>query len=432
MVKSNLNVPLVKSNMSREEQVILGNKMKELIIDKLERKFSVKYQGSSTGKIATMVIVGSNVSYIKEVKSYLWNRFRTGQDKINGHGSIETTIVIQLSELDQISKTLIEVEYKKVFPNGSKNIHVEKIVEKEVVIEKVVEVVNTLKVKPEKGRLSISLFLSSLLTFERNLINPASVGNIKLKDYFIFEKELSDGYTVLKCGNEDYATKIEKALKWFIGDTEDSDSILKIDNQVFIKLSQIIKRKVRSSGVLFCLPPSCTASYKEVESRLRRVSKGSIPIMSYYGPIKAFYTKDKTAERVHGLITEMGWFVKLHNNHELTVFTTRPEVASLDSDVVSIETSDISSPEVEKLEEKIESIPVISKTIGHNFFPKFIEPVSSREDALVELEKLYLNQEIFSALSSEVQKEVISVLKESWVENHVEDYVKDLLTFFKK
>jgi hypothetical protein len=432
MGKGDSIVPLIKLNISREEQVILGNKMKELIIDKLERKFSVKYQGSSTGKIATMVIVGSSVSYIKEVKSYMWSHFRTGQDKINGHGSIDTTIVIQLSELDQISKTMIEVEYKKVFPNGSKNIHIENIVKKDVVIEKIVEVVNTPKVKPEKRRLSISLFLSSLLTFERNLINPASVGNIKLKDYFVFEKDLSDGYTVLKCGNEDYATKIEKALKWFIGDTEDNDSILKIDNQVFIKLSEIQKRKEKSSGVLFCLPPSCTASYKEVESRLRRVSKGSIPIMSYYGPINAFYTKDKTAERVYCLITEMGWFVKLYDNHNLTVFTTKPEAASLDSDVVSIETIDISSTEAEKLEEKIESAPILSKTIGHNFFPKFIEPVASKEDALIELEKLYLNQEIFSALSSDVQKEVTSVLKESWVENHVEDYVKDLLTFFKK
>jgi hypothetical protein len=57
--------------------------------------------------------------------------------------------------------------------------------------------------------------------------------------------------------------------------------------------------------------------------------------------------------------------------------------------------------------------------------------VNDRNEAFIELNKLYLNDSLFSKLSPDVQDEVKETLKKVFIEDYTEKYTNMLLTFLK-
>ncbi len=434
---------VVEEKMERFKQVEFGNKIKALVKKNVGISFTAKYQGSTKGKIAVMVIVGSNFPFISKVKTYLWSHLHIAPAKIIGHGGIDTTIVIKLVELEKVSLSAIDTEYSKDFPESL--IPIVKMRDANTIVPAIEEVVKLPIDKPEHGKKSISQTLSSVFLFENQISNPAFVGSIVLKNFFTYDKKMENQFTVLNSKSEDIAMMIEKSLVWFIGN---ESLVFRLEEKILIDLSKLKEKKERSVGLLFCLPPNCNSSHSEVESRLRRVCKGTIPMVKDItdNSFKVNYSKKGSASKIYGLIKEMGWITTFDSDKELTVYLKEPEVAIVNKEEDTIPEI-ILAEEAEIIGEKVDSVvtevipsievkePSVVLSLGKvtetDFASELIRIIDDKDKAFLELRKLWLNPKLFSRLPIEKQKKVSDVIKNELIERDPEYCTEILLNFFK-
>lgn len=419
-------------NLSREQQIALGKKITALVEKQIGPSFNSKYQGS--GKVAILRIAASKLDMIKTARSYIQNDLSLEIQSSNpqnhkNHGSgMKRTILINLSE--QKPETILKVEstFKLMLENGNlKKVApvvtasetsipdtdslVEKT-EKQLAIEatnhmnhKIHEMVEEDSKSPMK---SISLFLASLFSAEQDIMNPLSKDKLKVRELFFYGAE-KDGYHALCCCDEVTAAKIEKALQWFLG----KNWALRLEDydlDVMVDLSKVEQKKKRVAGILYCFPPSYSASIDEVLARVYRLSHDSKPEMGCIGnySFEVSFGKKKMALKIFTYMQQMGWFVTLSEKEDRILIYTGDKK----------EFSPPSNSEVKEV------IPVSNER-------EIIPLVKCKEEALNEIEKIYKDPYTFSKLSKETQNRFVFVLKSAYKEARPEEYAKSLLEFFK-
>lgn len=427
--------------MEREAQVAIGRKIAALIKKEVGEGFTDKYQGSTKGKVAIMVIIGSNVSFISKVKSYLWNHCHISPEKIKGHGSgLETTIKIHLSEFKSETLAKIEEEYIRVFPECKSKI-VPIVAKPTTAADEAIEVQRKAMSSATRLRISISTFLINVFEFENSYVEIKE----DIKNLFSYCKEKNDSLQLILCKNEQVAVRIEQALQWLIGNPM---FVIRTGKEIMVNFSEMPPLEKRS-GINFCFPPNKNATTNEVIARLHRVNYVSTPKMvsktDNYDFFTVQYFQKKTVPKVLDIINNMGWNAWPANNGDL-IICTHPEDQNEKEkrQASSQQVVEVSSVVEEKtvipaseqvIEEEVHADKYLAlpgfatkqpETIGDVF-----STVQSKDEAFIELNILYHNFRLFSKLSPETKEEIKNTLKQVFMEEYTEEYVQTLLHFLK-
>ena len=415
--------------MERSEQVVIGKKITALIKKAVGDGFTAKYQGSPKGKVAIMVIVGSNVNFISKVKSHLWSHCRINNDKIKGHGhGLETTLQVNLSELKTETLAKIEEEYVRVFPDRK-----EKVAKVKVENPKEIQVKAHKKAMSDltKFRISISAFLSNIFEFENALSSSKSKENTQR--LFDFSKEKNDSLLVIFGKDEEIAIKIERALQWLIDGT-DSDIVCRTKEEIVVDFSQLSTSLSKNHREInFCFPPDPDSDGLDVLNRLRRVyGICTAPVVEKTdkaGCFLAKYVSKKMPSKILILIKDMGWNAWISSEGNLQICTNLDQNEEQSSESVSSLVEVVLEPTVQEVNaDKYLVLPGLAtkqpETVGSTLCT-----VNNRNEAFLELNKLYLNNSLFSNLPSEKQDMVKGTLKRIFQEEHTEEYADMLLSF---
>ena len=476
--------------MERDVQVVIGRRIAALIKKEVGEGFTDKYQGSTKGKVAVMVIIGSNVSFISKVKSYLWNHCHIAPEKIKGHGSgLETTIKIHLSEFKTEILTYIDDEYKRVFPECKSKVVEVKI---ETPVEIKAEVHRHAMSKLAKFRLGVSTFLNGIFEFENGFLPEGE--KIDLKKLFNFSKERDESLQNIICKDEDTAIKIEQALQWLI-DGNNPNIIGRTKAEIVVIYSELPTNLSRNHpGVNYCFPPSYVSYPMEINLRLKRIKSTLSPNEVIKGEDKGSfivrYNRVRTASKIFEIINEMNWTSWTDNSgglHIHTYFKNPPMIeqsSSTESTVSEPETAEDNIPSLSEIEvvltstndsieelpileyptpERVEAVASILKEVILGDFEKpdilaargtesclalelpgfsLDEPEvmtvghllplpGNRKQVFFELNKLFLNKELFAKLSPETQDKVFEKLNHEFQYGNTEFYALFLMELLK-
>ncbi len=179
----------------------------------------------------------------------------------------------------------------------------------------------------------------------------------------------------------------------------------------------------------YCLAPNEFSTVGDIEERLHRVYHLPKPVIKKIGDyFKVEYKKKPLAKYVHNIINAMGWKSKVKDNI-LTVFTgLLPNETTRDIEITPVvddKTENTLSPV--HTDRDVFDLSIHSVV---NESPFFI--INSKEEALIELKKLYFDPQLSTELSEETKNDIHFVLQENWKKTHPEEYAIALLDFLKK
>lgn len=447
---------------SREDQELLGRKIAKLTEKKVGSFFSWNTKQGG-GVVAKLIFTAAKLTVIKQIKNYLQRElgleYQNDKDTSKNHGSgAKFVVLVNLSEIKNDGVVRVENAYSITFKDdhltsvdnsNKKQSSMGEVIRSEIKDKNLIttpaivgnsssqdstvvpEEKSKSKVKPESKRMSLSQFLSSFLFFEVGLYGYSSLLNGPIpKSLFHYDKKMKGGRTIIHCLNEKISAQVLSSLIWFTGDMEfvDRDS-----KDVLVNLSYTKSPDKKPYGVHFCLPPTKTDSWIEVEKRLLRVKDGTYPkLVSCAADGSSFtisYHKKDTARKIYDFLIQMGWMVHFdRDNNFLVIFTSSSTIP----DLVHTE---IIVPEKEIVPEVV--IPVL-EAVGEfvsqtsNIEEHTLSLVEEKAQALKEFEEVFNNKELFVTLSPELQSEIISVLEANWKEMHREEYLKQLMNKFFK
>lgn len=403
--------------MNRNEQVVLGRKIRKLIEKNVNSGFSSRFQGA--GKVATLVISTSSKSFVGKIKFYLKNELQL--DLHNGsknHGSGEkNTIQVALSTIDPKSIELIEKQFKIILESSKKNNPPKKLEQKGD------QVINTLKgpklrvmnFSPStKFIRKISPFLNGVFKFESAYLKES-------ENLFEFNKsETDENYLTIHCLNEEVAQMVELATRWFSGN---ADLVIREGIDLIINFSDINKEK-EPSWVGFCLPPKTNVSVDEIVNRLKRVRTGSNPKVTAVS-LSSFcvnYVRADVVPKIYADLEKMGWTVVSKDKNSFIV-ECRDDYPGL-KDIVPPKSFDSSKNTPEN-----KTKDTLVKSIASNGFS------SEETEAIQKLKDLRANQSLFDLLSLETKDEIAHLLEEirqKEEKQKVETYARSLLAVLRK
>lgn len=408
--------------MNRNEQIILGRKIRKLIEKNFNSGFSSRFQGA--GKVATLVVSASSKSFIGKIKFYLKNELRLElHNGSKNHGSGEkNTIQVALSDLSQQSILIIEEQFKVILENSKKKV-TEKSQEEKGLEKAEEKIVNTLK-GPKMRVLNFSpstKFIRKISPFLNGIFRFESTYLPSTENLFEFNKnETDEEYLTIHCLNEKVAKEIELAAVWFSGNP---DLVIREGTDLIINFSDITKKEKEPSWVSFCFPPQINAELEEVVARLRRVRSGSTPQVTKEGDSSfcVTYVRTDVVPKIYDDLKKMGWTVKPKDIKSFIVEcqndypVLKEPVVPNDFEKVNLETIFCQDSSFKRLSNK-----------GFS---------AEEAEALQKLKDLESNQELFNLLSPETKEEIINLLEElrqKEKRQKVELYAKSLISVFRK
>lgn len=421
-------------HLNRPEQELLARKMVAILYKEFGRKaFKPDYQGPKEGSICTLVLKGNDFAEMQNIRTYLHKPLMVHYEKILNHGSIKTTIKIQISELDSDEVNVVEAMHEGLFPNA-------KCYKVEIKTETPVEIkaVEHRKAMSQltKFRSGISSFITNIFEFENKFLPESKKRDVK--NLFNFCKERDESLQTVICKDEETAIRIESALQWLI-DGNNPNIICRTKAEIVVIYSELPTNLSRNHpGINFRFPPSRGAGSAEIGIRILGVKSTPSPFDIYAvnstDTFLVTYARKSSAHKILILLKDMGWNVWITTEEDLMVCTlpcTNGDQSSSTEPIVS---------EFANVEDNVPSISEIE--IVHHADPKYlIVPglaheetvgnilcvVHSKDDAFIELNQLYLNDSLFSKLSSEMQDEIKRTLKRIFQEEKTEEYAQMLL-----
>ncbi|MFA6459575.1 MAG: hypothetical protein WCV79_04270, partial [Candidatus Paceibacterota bacterium] len=333
------------------------------------------------------------------------------------------------SELDSEEMNAIENLHKEMFPN-------DKCYKTEIKIENPVEIKAEAHKKAmsdlTKFRISISVFLSHIFEFEN--ARSSSKPKENTQRLFDFSKEKNEVLLVIVGKDEEVAIKIERALHWLVDGT-DPDIVCRTNEEIVVDFSQLSTSLSKNHREInFCFPPDPDSDGLDVLNRLRRVyGICTAPVvekkMDKEGYFLAKYVSKKMPPKILILIKDMGWNAWLSNTGDLVICTHPDQNEEQSSEPGSSLVEVVPEPAVQEVHtSKYIATPGLTskqpETVGSVFCT-----VQNRNEAFIELNKLYLNNSLFSNLPSEKQDMIKGVLKRIFQEEHTEEYADMLLSF---
>jgi hypothetical protein len=454
------------SDFSREDQESLGSKIAKLTEKKVGSFFSWNTKQGG-GVVAKLIFTAAKITVITQIKNYLQRElglsYQNDKDTSKNHGSgAKFTLLVNLSEIRKDGRTRVENAYSIIFKDenlspksisNKKEDLLRKVISEEIkdtntyknLISKpaiigtssgmeditALEEKSKSKVKPESKKMSLSQFLSSFLFFEVGLYGYSSLLNDPIpKSLFHYDKKMKGEHTIIHCLNEKIAAQVLSSLIWFTGDMEFVDRESK---DVMINLSYTKSLDKKPYGVHFCLPPTKTDTWVEVEKRLLRVKDGTYPkLVSCAADGSSFtvsYHKKDTVRKIYDFLIQMGWMVHFdRDNNFLVIFTSSSTVPDLVRAEIIVPEKEIVSEVVIPVMEAVEEF--VSQT--SKIEERTLSLVEEKAQALKEFEEAFNNKELFVTLSFELQREIVSVLEANWKEMHKEEYLKQLMNKFFK
>lgn len=409
------------TTLTRQEQIdTLGKKICLLLQEKYGTFFSSSYEGA--GMVATLKIVSSDLKKIKWAKSYLKSSLKLGMKKVSkNHGSgIHTTILIDLSDVsaDSAERILSATQpvlkkandnKKEVLPvvGTEKLEHVsESVPEPEaaaiIILEEVV------KIEKDHDLKSLISYITWMLKFE----------GVSSKS-FLCDK-MKEGEYCITCNSTDDAVKVDTYLSWLVGDPS---LVVTEKKVVMVDYKKKIKKEKSLERFRFCLPPSGRADSEEIKRRLLRVSVGSRPSVSARSESKFMvsYVRSNFAEKVYSVLISMGWKVEALSKSSFIVSVVNPE--ELVSSVPEVQTL----PDNNEVQVSSSSDLPVSQNRSDLLFG-----IKTKEEALIEIMKLYDDSVLFNGLSPETQQRIIAVVKEEARKNNPEQFAQNLLSIIGK
>ena len=463
------------ANLDREQQVILGKKISAIV----EKKVGLNYSSSTKqggGVVAILKFTTDSTTAIDKLKSYLRTELglllQNPKERHKNHGSgMRCTVLINLSEIQPDAVLRIEGIFK-VSCSGSRIAVREALEESKdkpaiipaasapapiapvVQVAPVIPVAENVAVKrnrnPSTGKMSLSRYIISFLSFEVSIIDK--ILSSKIGDFFTYDKEEKGDFTVLHCADEKTSWRIEQLLNWLIG----SPNIIVATKDITVDLSKIKNMDEKSYQIRFSLPPTPDSKSDDIRQRLLRVNPSAKPkdIRNTRRNLYAIsYTKKTTSISMHEILSGMGWNTEyLPAKNLLLVYTNKkeeavvatvvsevPAMGSLANDqqeeipVASQSFVSVPADKSSKLENKKSEVAPVN--VSAYIFPGlpigFIEKLKTKEEVYLELEALYNDQALFSKLNEEIQLRIITVMQEGYKQMHPNAYAEMLLELYK-
>lgn len=295
--------------MTRNQQIMLGRKIKKLITGRIGSSFSGAYQGA--GEVAILVIAASSKKFISKIKHFLREELlldlHVGS---KNHGSGEHyTLQIALSDINENSKKIIEERFKMIESKGKKEV-VEIPTTEEKKGETPVSHFSDEDARPPEENSSprpnfikkINPFLNGIFRFESNFR--------QVVDPFVFDKEkTTKDYLAISCKSVRIAIEIEIALGWFL---RNQSLIARDGKDVLVNHAEAeidIREKTRAH---YCLPPQTSVNIFELVDRLSHVRPGSKPQVKSmdHNHFSVSYIKKNMTEIMFNDLRDMGWAVQ--------------------------------------------------------------------------------------------------------------------------
>ncbi len=409
--------------MSRDEQLELNRFITDLLKSKYKETFWTKLQGGDTAK--TLVVISNNKKVIGRIHNYLINDLNlvvADGTKKHGNGG-NFTRLINLSEID--IETIKQIK-RKVDLNNRRIMKKEPIIMEKRLVKPIIPVAETpkpllvheipgvVKIEKDHDLKSLISYITWMLKFE----------GVSSKS-FLCDK-MKEGEYCITCNSTDDAEKVHMYLSWLVGDPS---LVVTEKKVVIVDYKKKIKKEKSLERFIFCLPPSGRVNSEEIKRRLLRVSVGSRPNVSSLSESKFIvtYVRSNFAEKVFSVLLSMGWKVEdlSKSSFIVSVAGTKELVSPVSEDQTAnvLEMEEVSMPSTNRDQFDLE----VAQNPSNLIFG-----VESKEEALVELEKLFSDTELFIKLSPETQQRIIDALKEEARKRNPEEYALNLLSIIGK
>jgi hypothetical protein len=397
--------------LSRDAQVELGKKICVLCEKEYGVNFSHEFQGS--GMVAILKMAGSDPKFITKIKVYLRGTFKlTLEEPRKNHGrGMKATILVNLSEISQDSVEIINDAFRKAF-NGEGVKKIQQIVVEDKSVPAVIEeptaeaVLSKRRIKKrDEGHYAITVAISSVFRFE------------KLSPDFSCKK--TDNLYEVFCKNKQVADSVEKILNWRIN----PNFVIRSENTFIVDYVGGKKDNRRST---FCFPPIFGKNQEpeqvvdDIKKRLMKINLNSRPVVSFSkeGEFLVTYVKSVIAPKIYSIIISMGWNVKENNKNSFYVYPDCNDQSTPTEGRVNHNVPNLSRDDFDLR---------IPTSQGAN--PLFN---ISKNDAMLELERIYQDPVFYGDLSEETKNEIRLLVEENWKMEHPEEYARILLDILKK